>query len=101
MFNQFLKITFFALLSVSAASASAEGFDAAEKYKATCAMCHDSGAAGAPRKGDEKAWSQRMSQGEDTVLNNVKNGIGAMPAKGLCADCSDEQFKALIKYLAN
>jgi len=34
------------------------------------------------------------------LLASVKNGLGAMPAKGLCFDCSDEDYTALINYMA-
>lgn len=81
--------------------AQAEGFNAEEKYKSTCNVCHGSGVAGAPRKGDSNAWATRLAQGEEAMLNSVKNGKGAMPAKGLCTDCTDEQFKALINYLSH
>ncbi|MES2917970.1 MAG: c-type cytochrome [Pseudomonadota bacterium] len=73
----------------------------ADKYNKSCAMCHGSGAAGAPKKGDKAAWAPRLKQGDAVVLKNVKNGIRAMPAKGLCADCTDADFKALIKYMSN
>ena len=79
---------------------NAEGFDAAAKYAATCAVCHNSGVAGAPKKGDTKDWAQRLAKGEDALLASVKKGVGAMPAGGLCTDCSDEQFKELIGYLS-
>lgn len=85
----------FASVSVSAAD-----FDVAEKYNKSCAVCHNSGVAGAPKKGDTKAWAARLAKGEATLLKSVKNGMGAMPAKGLCTDCDDAQFKALIKYIA-
>lgn len=79
---------------------NAEGFDAAAKYATTCAVCHNSGVAGAPKKGDVKAWSQRLAKGNDAMIASVKNGLGAMPPTGMCADCSDEQFKALIDHMS-
>jgi len=79
---------------------NAAGFDAAAKYSQSCAVCHNSGVAGAPKKGDSKAWSQRLATGEDTLLASVTNGLGAMPATGMCGDCTDEQFKALIQYMS-
>ena len=78
----------------------AEDFDPAAQYQQSCAVCHKSGVAGAPRTGDTKAWEKRLEKGESVVLNNVKNGIGAMPAKGMCGNCSDAEFKALIDYMS-
>jgi cytochrome c5 len=35
----------------------------------------------------------------DTLLSNAINGINAMPAKGTCAACSDDELKAAIEYI--
>jgi cytochrome c5 len=72
-----------------------------DKYNKSCAACHNSGAAGAPKKGDKAAWAPRMKKGEAALLNSVKKGFKAMPAKGLCMDCSDADYKALIKLMTN
>ena len=29
-----------------------------------------------------------------------KNGLNAMPPKGMCFDCTDDEYKALIEYMA-
>lgn len=72
-----------------------------DKYNKTCAACHNTGAAGAPKKGDKAAWAPRVKQGDATLLKHTKEGIRAMPPKGLCMDCTDAEFKALIKYMSN
>lgn len=86
---------FFASAQVSAAPSPVEA-----KYNKACVACHGTGAAGAPKKGDKAAWAPRLKQGDATLLKNVKNGIRAMPAKGLCTDCTDADFKALIQYMS-
>ncbi|MDI1301645.1 MAG: c-type cytochrome [bacterium] len=73
----------------------------ADKYAKTCAMCHAAGVAGAPKKGDKAAWAPRLKQGEATLLAHIKTGIRAMPPKGMCADCTDDDYKALIKFMSN
>lgn len=95
-----LTLLAFGVSMLSLGPLIAEEFDVAGKYAQSCAVCHNSGVAGAPRKGDGKAWATRLSKGEEAVLANVKNGIGAMPAMGMCQDCSDDQLKALIDYMA-
>ncbi len=101
MKNLLAKLMLVSLFMGFAVFVQADGFNVEEKYKSTCNMCHGSGAAGAPRKGDANAWAARLAQGEDALLASVKNGKGAMPAKGLCSDCTDEQFKALINYVSH
>ena len=88
-----------ALSGLLASLAHAEGIE--DRYNKTCAICHAAGAAGAPRTGDEKVWNQRMEEkGMDTLVKNASNGLNAMPPKGMCFDCSDEDFQALIEYMA-
>lgn len=69
------------------------------KFDKSCTFCHTSGAAGAPKVGDAAAWAPRLKQGNDALLASVKNGKNAMPAKGMCNDCTDAEFKALIQYV--
>jgi cytochrome c5 len=40
-----------------------------------------------------------MAKGMDTVLANAMNGLGAMPAKGMCMTCSEDDMRTLIDYL--
>ena len=35
------------------------------------------------------------------MLKNVIHGIGAMPPKGICSDCTDEELKHTIQYMIN
>lgn len=83
-----------------ASSVAAQDRDITGLYNKTCLACHMSGASGAPKTGDVKAWQERLVKGMDTLVANASNGINAMPPKGLCMDCSDEEFKALINYMA-
>ncbi len=71
------------------------------KYNKSCIACHASGAAGAPRTGDVAAWKPRMDKGMDVMVASAVNGINAMPPKGLCFDCSADDYKALIVHMAN
>jgi cytochrome c5 len=70
-------------------------------YNQSCIACHASGAAGAPKKGDAAAWAPRLAQGPETLLKHTKEGINAMPPKGMCMDCTDDEFKALIQYMSS
>ncbi len=70
-------------------------------YQSTCFACHGTGAAGAPKVGDAAAWAPRIAQGMDTLLNNAINGLRAMPPRGTCGNCSDDDLKAAIKYMVD
>lgn len=67
-------------------------------YDKHCKMCHDAGVAGAPKHGDKAAWAARVKQGDQVLFDHAKNGFKAMPPKGTCAECTDAELKAAIKY---
>jgi cytochrome c5 len=74
--------------------------DVEEQYGKSCAVCHAAGAAGAPKTGVPSEWESRMDKGMETLVKSVKDGLNAMPPKGMCFDCSDEDYQALIEFMA-
>ena len=80
-----------------AAPAAARAADAV--YTASCAACHGSGVAGAPKTGDKAAWSARVAQGNDKLLEHALKGLNAMPAKGGCGDCTDEEVRKVVELM--
>ena len=78
-----------------------EGFNAEQKYMASCFACHSTGAAGAPKVGAGMAseWEPRLEKGLDAVVANAINGVNTMPAKGLCFDCTDDDLRAIVEYM--
>jgi len=70
-------------------------------YKAVCAACHDSGAAGAPKIGDTAGWAARIGKGYETLVSNAINGIRAMPAKGGNPDLDDVEVARAVVFMAN
>lgn len=72
----------------------------AQVYDTSCKLCHANPASGAPLSGDKAAWSPRIAQGADTLLDHSINGYNGMPPMGLCMQCSEEQFLALISFMA-
>lgn len=85
--------------SAAAPAASSGPRAGADIYAASCGACHSAGVSGAPKPGDMAAWQPRIDQGMDKLLANAINGINAMPAKGLCMDCSDEELQAAIDHM--
>jgi cytochrome c5 len=80
-------------------AAAAEPLSPEQVYQSKCLGCHGTGAAGAPKLGDAAAWAPRIAQGMDTLLANATNGLNAMPPKGLCMECSDADFRAVVEYM--
>ena len=78
-----------------------DGFNAEQKYMASCFACHSTGAAGAPKVGAGMAveWEPRLEKGLDTIVQNAINGVNTMPAKGLCFDCTDDDIRAIVEYM--
>ena len=73
--------------------------DGAAIYNSVCMACHETGAAGAPVRGDEGAWGARVDQGFATLLDHSINGFNAMPARGGNPNLSDEEVEAATAYL--
>lgn len=70
-------------------------------YASTCAACHDSGMAGAPKTGDNGGWAARLSQGYDTLVKHANEGIRAMPAKGGNPDLDDIEVARAVVFMSN
>ena len=82
------------------ATASVQAVEQPAQYAASCGACHAVGVAGAPKTGDPAQWEPRLAKGMEALVASVKNGLGVMPPGGLCAGCSDDDYKALITYMA-
>jgi cytochrome c5 len=89
-------------------TAAAGGGDAAQGekvFKGTCAMCHQTGAGGAPVVGNKADWAPRIAQGKDTLYTHAINGFtgqkGTMPPKGANASLADADVKAAVDYMVS
>ena len=75
--------------------------DGQKTYQATCQACHAAGIANAPKLGDKEAWAPRIATGIDAMLAVAIKGKGAMPPKGTCMACTDDELKAAIEYMVS
>ena len=77
--------------------------DGAQVYDQSCAACHSSGIAGAPKLGDQVQWKTRLAKGTQVLYVNALDGVsssaGVMPAKGGNASLSDTEVKAAVDYI--
>ena len=93
---------------VHVAGAQAAGNNAAaggaksgeDVYNSACVACHAAGVLGAPKLHVAADWQPRLDErGLDGVWQNALNGINAMPPRGTCSSCSDDEIKAAIEYM--
>lgn len=69
-------------------------------FQAQCSACHATGAAGAPKFGDEAAWGPRIKTGFEALLNSALKGKGNMGPQG-GGDFSDLEIGRAVVYMAN
>jgi cytochrome c5 len=70
-----------------------------EVFEATCAACHATGAAGAPKLGDKAAWGPRIGTGAAALQASALKGKGVMPPKGGNAGLSDADVISAVEYM--
>jgi len=93
------KLTLTGEAVVAAAPAPTAADPGEAVYKKACTACHATGVAGAPLLGDKAAWEPRVGQGLDGLLAVAIAGKGAMPPRGSCPNCSDEDLRVAIVYM--
>jgi len=83
----------------SAAEESSGPRSGQQVYDKYCTACHTGGVMGAPKINNASDWQPRLDQGMETVLKHAVEGLNAMPPKGTCSDCSEEEIQAAINYM--
>jgi cytochrome c5 len=68
-------------------------------YNTACVICHQAGVAGAPKLGDKAAWTPRLGQGFDTLVEHSIKGYKGMPPKGGRLDISDKEIISAVGYM--
>ena len=86
--------------AAASAPAAAGKVDGKQVYETTCAVCHATGVAGAPKAGDKAAWAPRLKTGIDALYASALKGKSAMPPKGGNNALADADVKAAVDYLA-
>ena len=90
------------LASGNVAPASAvTNIDGKSIWEANCQGCHATGAAGAPKIGDNNAWAPRIQKGLNTLVQNANQGFRGMPAKGGNSSLSDAEVAAAVSYMVS
>lgn len=72
-----------------------------EVVDAVCIACHGTGANGAPKIGDKKAWSKLASRGLSGLSESALKGIRNMPPHGGNMTLTDTEIERAITYMVN
>lgn len=88
--------------AVAAPAAAAGGARSGEDvYTASCAACHATGVLSAPKYASSDWVDREAAKGFETLVSNAINGINAMPPRGTCASCSDDEIQAAVQYMVD
>jgi cytochrome c5 len=71
-------------------------------YKEFCMSCHAKKPVievKAPKVGVMKDWKRWRGVNEKVLLVKTIRGVGAMPARGGCFECSDKQLQQTIEFM--
>ncbi len=85
-----------AAVAVAAGGAARSG---EQVYNQFCFVCHGAGVSGAPKLKDVAEWTPRLAKGEDALWKSLMSGLNAMPPKGTCMNCSDDELHAALGYM--
>lgn len=85
-----------------APTTASAGRSADEIISKHCSVCHTTGLVGAPITGETAAWQERADAkgGLEGLLQTSITGLNAMPPKGTCSDCTDEELMGAIKAMS-
>ena len=69
-------------------------------YQSVCFTCHDTGAGGAAKLDESKKWTAKQAARTlNQIYQSALEGRNAMPARGSCVDCTDEEIKLAVDYM--
>jgi cytochrome c5 len=89
----------------AAAPAKSAAKSGKQIWEGTCSACHGTGAAGAPKIGDKKAWAPRIAKGLKTLEQHALHGFQSnglmMPPKGGNPGLSDADVIKAVKYMVD
>jgi cytochrome c5 len=72
-----------------------------EVVDSLCISCHGTGANGAPKIGDKKAWETREKLGLSGLTKHALDGIRQMPPHGGNPSLNDTEIERAITYMVN
>ncbi len=87
--------------AIESVAAQSSGRTGKEIVDAQCIACHGTGAKGAPKIGDRKAWAKRAAEGLTSLTRTALEGIRQMPPHGGNPNLTDIEIERAITYMVN
>jgi cytochrome c5 len=84
---------------ITAAAVATGPLSGEQVYNQFCFACHSTGVGGAPKLGNPEEWQPRLDKGMDQLMATTLTGLNAMPIKGTCMNCSDEELGEAIDFM--
>ncbi|MEQ8691580.1 MAG: c-type cytochrome [Pseudomonadales bacterium] len=84
---------------VAAVAANTGPLNGEQVYNQFCFACHATGVSDAPRLANAEDWGSRLDKSMDELMASTLNGLNAMPPKGTCMNCSDEELQLAVDYM--
>jgi cytochrome c5 len=72
-----------------------------EVVESLCVSCHGIGVRGAPKIGDQKAWSKLSARGLSGLSKSALKGVRDMPPHGGNPNLTDTEIERAITYMVN
>jgi cytochrome c5 len=94
-------VAIIALVAGGSSAAAGTERSGKEVVESVCISCHGTGAKGAPKIGDDKAWAKRSAQGLTSLTKNALDGIRQMPPHGGNPGLTDTEIERAITYMVN
>jgi cytochrome c5 len=88
------------MVEIKDASGAAAVRTGEQVFNAQCTACHTAGVAGAPKVGDEAAWTPRIKTGYEALLTSALKGKGAMGPQG-GGQFKDVEVGRAVVFMAN
>ena len=70
-------------------------------FDQVCAGCHQYATPNVPQIGQPTDWAVVFARPRAAIYQNAIAGIGAMPARGFCDNCTDEEITRAVDYIIN
>lgn len=87
--------------AAAAGDASGLGLTGEQIYNQFCFACHMAGVGGAPKTHNVDEWAPRLAKDAAERMQNMLNGLNAMPPKGTCMGCSEAELTAATEFMAS